>query len=197
MIRRLFGLLLATTCSAASAADAQLLLVRNAKSDTTCDDVVFHGRLFTVPAGTTLDAVGSTLGLTLLTRVQELPYENNEPGASSIPAGTYTATVRTDETKKWMKGKPDRAWRLELDVPRINDVERTAIQFHYGTDKSWSRGCVILTGSKPSSPLVCSAADGADSPEAAVVAVRSFVEKTLMKSDDRIMVRIVEWPDAL
>ena len=96
-----------------------------------------------------------------------------------------------------MKGKPHRAWRLELDVPRINGVLRTAIQFHYGKDKSWSRGCVILTGGAPSSPLVCKAEDGADSPDEAVAAVKAYVEKTVAKSDDRIMVRIVEWPDAL
>jgi hypothetical protein len=192
----MIALSLATACWNASAADAKLLLVRNAKTDSTCDDVVFHGRLFEVPSQTDLKSVASTLGLTLLTRTQELPYENNAPGVSSIPVGTYGAKVRTDETKKWMKGKPDRAWRLELDVPRVNDAKRTAIQFHYGKDKSWSRGCVILTGGAPSSPLVCKAEDGADSPEAAVAAVRTFVEKTLVKSDDRIGVRIVEWPDA-
>ncbi len=196
MARRMLALLLATACWDASAADAKLLLVRNAKSDLTCREVVFHGRLFEVPSQTNLESVGSTLGLKLLTRVQELPYENNAPSASSIPVGTYVAKVRTDQTKGWMKGKPERAWRLELDVPRINDVKRTAIQFHYGKDKSWSRGCVILTGGTPSSPLVCRAEDGADSPEAAVAAVRAFVERTLVKSDDRIEIRIVEWPDA-
>ncbi len=197
MTRRLIALLLATACWSASASDVQLLLVRNAKSDTSCDDAVFHGRLFTVPMGTSLEAVGSTLGLTLLTRVQELPYEDNAQGASAIPAGTYTAKVRTDETKNWMKGKPHRAWRLELDMAHRSGVERSAIQFHYGEDQSWSKGCVILTGSAPSRPLVCMEEDAADSPDEAVAAVRIYVEKTLVKSDDRVVVRIVEWPDSL
>lgn len=69
MICHLIILPLVVGCSSASAANAQLLLVRNATSEATCDDVVFHGRLFAVPARTDFESLGSTLGLKLLTHV--------------------------------------------------------------------------------------------------------------------------------
>lgn len=172
-----------------NAADAQLLLVRNAESNTTCDTPVFHGKLYSVPESQRLDDVATALGLDMLTQTQELPFEDNASDRSSIPTGTYTARIRTEQTKTWMQGKPNRAWRLEL-----NEVKhRSAIQFHFGKDKSWSNGCIILTGNSNSDGLICRSEDP-DSPEGAVIAVRNYVEKQLNKSSDKILIRIVEWP---
>lgn len=196
---RQFALILLSGCclNEVAAADAQLLLVRATKADLTCDVPVLHGRLFAVPAGKDLGKVATIVGLELLTHVQELPYYSNQNKISAIPAGTYSATVRTAETKDWMKGKPDRAWRLELPTIRGEGKKRQYIQFHYGKDMSWSEGCVILTGSDTQHPLVCKSGEAANSPLEAVKAVRGYVESTTNNSADKITVRIVEWPDAL
>lgn len=61
----------------------------------------------------------------------ELPFNNNISCISSIPSGTYAATLRYDKSDKW---------RIELkDVP-----ERSGIQIHVG---NWTReiqGCVLV-----------------------------------------------------
>ncbi|OQW75682.1 MAG: hypothetical protein BVN35_08550 [Proteobacteria bacterium ST_bin11] len=170
------------------ASDAQLLLVRDANPNKTCDVPVFNGKLYSVPNNQSLDDVSSVVGLNMLTRTQELPFEDNASGRSSIPTGTYSANIREDQTKSWMQGKPDRAWRLEL----INTNPRSAIQFHYGKDKSWSKGCVILTGNTDNVGLICRAGDP-DTPDGAVTAVRNYVNGKVNSSSDSIRIRIVEW----
>jgi len=178
-----------TTSGAVFAADAQLLLVRDAVPNKTCDVSVFNGTLYAVPNNQSLANVSSTLGLDVLTQTQELPYEDNASKRSSIPTATYTATIREDQTKNWMKGKPDRAWRLELNKV----TPRSAIQFHYGKDKSWSQGCIILTGNTSKDGLICR--DGnPDTPDDAVAVVRKYVEGQVKSSADSIRIRIVEWP---
>ena len=177
------------TSGAVFAADAQLLLVRDAEPNKTCDVSVFNGTLYGVPNNQSLDNVSNIIGLKMLTRTQELPYENNASERSSIPAGTYTANIREEQTKSWMQGKPDRAWRLELK----NTQPRFAIQFHYGKDKSWSTGCIILTGNTSNDGLICRTGDP-DTPDGAVAAVRNYVEGQVNSSADSIRVRIVEWP---
>ena len=108
----LLGITVIGYAGVANAADVKLLLVRDATSDNACEESVYHGRLFAVPATSSLEGLNSAIGLSLLTRTQELPYEDNASGASSIPAGIYTAQVKTEQTKSWMKGNPDRASRV-------------------------------------------------------------------------------------
>lgn len=73
--------------------------------------------------------------------VIERPWAGNAANVSSVPKGVYAARVRTDATKSWMIATPSRAWRIEIaGVPG----GRSAIQFHYGTDASWSQGCFIV-----------------------------------------------------
>ncbi|OWY30137.1 hypothetical protein CEJ42_05870 [Herbaspirillum robiniae] len=71
--------------------------------------------------------------------VIERPWKGNQANVSSIPKGIYTASVRTDASKPWMKSL-DQKWRLELG----GTAPRSAIQFHYGMDVSWSEGCFIV-----------------------------------------------------
>lgn len=83
----------------------------------TCKDESTIGRL-------TVD--GKVVGRTL-----ELPWRNNEPGISRIPAGTYSANMRTD-------GK--RGWRLQL-----KDVkDRKWVQIHIGNYQRQIEGCILV-----------------------------------------------------
>jgi Family of unknown function (DUF5675) len=72
--------------------------------------------------------------------VIERAWKDNKPNTSSIPKGVYTASVRTDKTKPWMTNE-NRWWRIELAG---TNLQRSAIQFHYGQDVSWSTGCFIV-----------------------------------------------------
>jgi hypothetical protein len=72
--------------------------------------------------------------------VIERPWNDNKPKLSSIPKGVYAASVRTDKTKTWMTNE-NRWWRIELAGANL---QRSAIQFHYGQDVSWSKGCFIV-----------------------------------------------------
>lgn len=72
--------------------------------------------------------------------VIERPWKDNKPNVSSVPKGVFTASVRTDRTKPWMTNE-NRWWRIELVGTKL---ERSAIQFHYGQDVSWSEGCFIV-----------------------------------------------------
>jgi len=83
----------------------------------TCDDESTIGALY-------ID--GKHIGRTL-----ELPYRNNEPMISAIPAGTYKAFMRVD-------GK--RGWRIQL-----KDVQdRAFIQIHVGNYQDEIEGCILL-----------------------------------------------------
>jgi hypothetical protein len=144
----------------------QLLLLRDSKEPVACGSMRYiKGNLYGVPSHLKLNDVSSAIGLTFLAHVEELPYELNVKDASCIPAGTYPASIRTDKKKPWMT-TVNRTWRLELNGTK----PRSAIQFHYGKDFHWSKGCVILTGTDD---LVCK--EGIDSPEEAVAALRNYV----------------------
>ena len=76
----------------------------------------------------------------------EKPWKGNAPEISSIPAGTYTASLRYDHKDRW---------RVELkDVPG-----RKNIQIHIGNTPADSKGC-ILVGAKLN-PDLCSVQDSA------------------------------------
>lgn len=161
----------------------QLLLVRNAQKNFNCDVAVFPGKLFAVPTNLDLEDVDSSIGVEILTNTQELPFEGNISNASSIPEGTYDGFIRNDESKTWMNGNLNRSWRIQLKkVPN-----RSAIQFHYGKDKAWSKGCIILTG-EPSNSLMC---ENKNSSEKAVESVRRYVESKVNSSDDVIKIKII------
>lgn len=170
-----------------SAAEVKLLLVRSSELNTQCEDKVIQGRLFGVPSNIDLSSVESTVGLIFLARTEEPPLEGNRPNWSAIPPMLYQGYVRVDETKAWMKGRPDRAWRIEL----LGTEPRKRIQFHYGRDRSWSSGCIVLaSASADSTPLMC---NDADSPEAAVRAVREYYEASAGPASSKVTVRIVHW----
>lgn len=141
-----------------------------------CANRCTRGRIYDVS-----DLGGAALDTTILPLLAarkpicdtiERPWKNNLPSQSAIPPGSYPAKIRTDESKPWMVGNIDRAWRLELsDVPH-----RTAIQFHYGQDQTWSEGCFILgsllaTGAGIGDATYCKLENG----EAAVAALRATV----------------------
>lgn len=170
-----------------------LLVVRERGYETKCVPCV-AGRLFGVPSGIDLASAELVLGLlTFIADTIELSYEPESGRPSSIPEATYNARIRNDATKRWMwsGGKVadgsillDRSWRLELmDVPR-----RTAIQFHFGRDVNWSLGCIIL-GHRPSACPARGPCTFPNSPEAAVRALRNYVESNAISSDTSIRVR--------
>lgn len=77
----------------------------------------------------------------------ELPWHDNAPFISSIPAGVYQGTLRYD--------KPDH-WRIQLvDVPN-----RPGIQIHIGNVPADSKGCVLVGMSLQSGSL-CHVRDSA------------------------------------
>ncbi|MDN7909076.1 DUF5675 family protein [Burkholderia cepacia] len=179
--------------SRAQGGSVRLLMVREQGYQNKCLPCV-AGKLYGVPGGIDLASAEHALGLlTLIADTVELSYEPDSAHPSSIPEGTYNATVRADGTKKWMWTggqvgmgliRQSRAWRIELkEVPH-----RTAIQFHYGLDASWSRGCIILGHQAPACPKKgpCSFSD---SPERAVLALRKYVETNSIASNTPIVVR--------
>lgn len=115
----------------------------------------------------------------------ELSFEDNKANASAIPSGTYVANIRTDRTKAWMKDDISE-WRLELaGVPG----GRRAIQFHYGKDAGWSRGCIIVG---TNNPLVCGSSECkfSDSPLAGVKKLRDYVMQYTKASDNLVEIVI-------
>jgi hypothetical protein len=176
--------------------EARLLVIRNIDYLNRCTRCI-PGTLYGVPLG--IDLATAELLPALLTRITDViepSYEDNMPGLSSIPVGTYPATVRADGTKKWMwtggavnQGDLilDRAWRLQLSGVPDN---RSAIQFHYGKDASWSAGCIIV-GQQPANQCV-DECKFADSPAAGVRAMREYVEGALLSSDGQITIRIAD-----
>lgn len=120
-----------------------LVLRRLGLSPTThCTAPCIRGRLYDVTAlagaldGTMIPLLGNAQALC---DVIERPWRNNASNVSSIPKGQYTARIRDDKTKTWMDTENKR-WRLELE----NTSPRSAIQFHFGGDVSWSEGCFIV-----------------------------------------------------
>lgn len=163
----------------------QLLLVRDGTPSLTCDGKEHRsGKLYGVPDELDLSALSSVDGLTFLASTQELPYFYNESNISSIPEGTYSAFIRNDETKPWMKENINRSWRLQLK----GTAHRTAIQFHYGQDHSWSAGCIILTDGHQ--PFCKNNVD--NSAEHAVEKLRNYVMSEAVNSHASIKVRIAD-----
>jgi hypothetical protein len=172
------GLLFGRASIAQPLRPVRLMIVRRMVPipSTDCLTRCIRGRIYDVS-----DLGGAALDTTILPLLQtraplcdtiERPWRDNQPGRSSIPAGSYRAMIRTRETKPWMVGKPNRAWRLELQgvEPRKN------IQFHYGKDVSWSEGCFILgsllaTRGNLGDAAYCKLENG----EAAVAALRAAV----------------------
>ncbi len=156
----------------------RLLVIRKPGLSVTnaCVAPCVRGQIFDISAivGTVSPAAIVASGAEPLCDTIERPWKNNLPSVSSIPKGVYRAAIRTDATKPWMVGKPNRAWRLELaGVPN----GRTAIQFHFGADEKWSEGCFIIGDHLVTNtalgitPAYCKLTNG----EATVAALRSCV----------------------
>jgi hypothetical protein len=107
--------------------------------------------------------------------VIERPWKDNRPNVSSVPKGIYTAHVRSDRTKAWMTTE-NRAWRIELEGLQ----PRTAIQFHFGQDETWSQGCFILGSllQKGDGSGITDRYCKVENGEAAVAALRAIVNGT-------------------
>lgn len=168
--------------SAASAAKSQslvpirLLVIRKPGLTITnqCVARCIRGRLYDVS-----DITGFDFNQIVLPAVKvrppicdtiEQPYRGNRPFVSSIPRGAYRARVRDDVTKPWMNTL-DKRWRIELE----RTSPRTAIQFHYGNDVSWSEGCFIVgTVSSPEHSMTASYCR-LENGEAAIAALRRAV----------------------
>lgn len=68
----------------------------------------------------------------------ELPWRNNKPRVSCIPAGHYTAFIRKAGTSQW-----------SYDVIQLYSVPgRTAIQIHRGNYPRNTLGCILPGTSK-------------------------------------------------
>ncbi len=61
----------------------------------------------------------------------ERPWADNNQNISSIPAGTYPATLRYDHAD---------AWRIELQ----NVPGRTNVQIHIGNEPDQTKGCILV-----------------------------------------------------
>jgi hypothetical protein len=170
----LLGALL-TRGYAAGAVKARLRLERKsgwAKQCTNCIPGTLYGADLPVP-------------LRLCSTV-ELSFESNQVDKSAIPAQRYLATVRTDRTKSWMTDELTE-WRLELlDVPG----NRRAIQFHYGKDAGWSKGCIIVG---ENNPLACgrNECSFSDTPREGMKALRDYIMDRTVASNDLIEIEIV------
>lgn len=174
----------------------KLIVIRRRGYANSCTRCI-PGKLYGVPVALDLNSAESVTPLLYeLSDTIELGYEDNATGRSSIPTQTYDASVRTDGTKPWMWSggavgsgsiRLDRAWRLELqNVPG----NRSAIQFHYGRDVSWSEGCVILGTSPPTCRV--DECRHQDSSESAVRRIRDYVTQNGLSSRTRIQVRITD-----
>ena len=171
----------------------QLIVIRDGSYINQCTKCI-PGKVYGVPAAVDINSAETTpFLLEFLTDVIEPSFEENTPNISSVPLGTYSGRIREDATKRWMWSGGalnsgdvlrDRAWRIELDgVPN-----RTAIQFHYGKDVSWSAGCIIV-GTQPTNQCYedCKVND---SPEDGVKSIRSYVERNSISSSTPITIRI-------
>jgi hypothetical protein len=79
----------------------------------------------------------------------ERPWQGNAPLISSIPAGTYKATLRYDHSDQW---------RIELQgVPG-----RANVQIHTGNTPDNSEGCILV--GKQLGPDLCTIAGGTSRP---------------------------------
>jgi hypothetical protein len=121
----------------------KLLVVRKPGLSPTSECVApcVRGRIYDISGIETFEAslLPGVLSGEPICAVIERPWRNNKSNVSSIPSGSYSASIREDATKPWMTTL-DRRWRLELsDVPH-----RSNIQFHYGEDVGWSEGCFIV-----------------------------------------------------
>lgn len=67
---------------------------------------------------------------------------------------------------------------------------RSAILFHYGKDKGWLKGCVILTGIG-TAPQLCKSDGVMNSSENAVKAVREYVASIMRSSNDQMKIKII------
>jgi hypothetical protein len=104
--------------------------------------------------------------------VLELPWQNNAPFVSSIPAGSYQAFIRNDGPK---------GWRIQLvDVPLRDNV-----QIHIGNKPTDSWGC-LLPG-KSIAPDLCHVFGSADAMGLIKTALTSFPR---LDSDSKIVVTI-------
>lgn len=79
----------------------------------------------------------------------ELPWQNNAPFISSIPAGTYGGTLRYDHADHW---------RIELNVPN-----RPLVQIHVGNTPANTQGC-ILVGEELVDKNLCAIKGGTSKP---------------------------------
>lgn len=195
----LAGLLAAVTVPAPAQPglrQVRLLVIRRLASipGNNCTAPCIRGRLFNVSDinGPLSPASIVATGRSPICDIIERPWRNNAPSQSAIPKGIYPAMIRTDETKDWMKGKPNRAWRLELaNVPG----GRSNIQFHYGLDEGWSEGCFIVGRSHAQiaqgiGTSYCQVTDG----EASVAAIRAAVTGSGLDSS-RIEVAVADHGD--
>ena len=183
------SLLLVGSKAWAASNRVRLVLVRDSRELKSCEHRRYMpGRLYAASDRADLADVSTTQGLEFISRTEEPPYLDNAQNLSSIPTGTYDARIRTEQTKRWMKGKPNRAWRLELLGTESLVPERTRIQFHYGRDYTWSVGCIILTG-ESMAPRICHT--GSDSSEEAVVALRRRVERSVNTNGADIQIKIM------
>src|SRR5262245_40110995 len=113
----LFGIpaaLWAGTLNAQVSNIVQLYLLRESAEPNVCSPTVkfIRGNLYGVPSAMKLTDVSSTLGLTHISKTEELPYEANAQNVSSVPAAIYRAKIREEATKPWMTNV-NRKWRLE------------------------------------------------------------------------------------
>jgi hypothetical protein len=170
------------------------VIVRSTDYVNRCVDCI-PGKLYGASPQANLKGDGwRLLPHTLLADTIELSFEENAPGASSIPTGFYVAKVRQDATKDWMwtggkvnKGQTiaDRVWRIELQgVPH----GRTNIQFHYGRDASWSNGCIIV-GRQPENQCVNQCKHN-DSPIEGVRAMRKHFESNAISIQNPINILV-------
>src|SRR5262249_10511743 len=105
--------------------------------------------------------------------VLERPWLDNLPEISSIPAGTYAASVRIDGSK---------GWRIELK----NVPERTNVQLHIGNTTADSIGC-LLPGMELDRDTLCRVIDSA----AAMKKLRTTFEEKEVTSSSSIPISFV------
>ena len=135
---------LSLTCHAQALLPVKLMVVRRTGLSPTnqCVAPCIRGSIYDVSdQDWTLDTTILPLlkARTPICDVIERPWVDNQANISSIPRGIYPAAIRTDVAKPWMTNE-NRWWRLELSGPG----KRSAIQFHYGSDVAWSKGCFIV-----------------------------------------------------
>lgn len=106
----------------------------------------------------------------------ELPWKNNEPLISSIPAGIYSAHLRYDKGDKW---------RMQFD----NVEGRSGVQIHIGNYTDEIEGCILV--GKGISDDLCSLQNSAGAYKALKDAFYGSPEPN-MTPDKAIMVEIAQ-----